>query len=354
MTFAERLNHLLEASKEPFSGVIFITQGGKALASVTAGYASRPWQIENRLETRFRIASISKMFTAVSVLQLIDAGALTLETRVAAFLNLEDTAIPEEVTVYHLLTMTAGIADWFDESGDVEGWAALRRAHPLYLLRRNEDYLPLFVNAPPVAPVGAGHRYSNSSYILLGLMVEQASGLPYFDYVRRHVFAQARMTRSDFVALDSVQGEVAEGYVPVTDAQGARTGWQKNLYLVTPEAAADGGATSTAEDLCRFLKMLREGRLLSHELTQEVLTPKVLEDDEPYRGYIWKYGYGLLFLLDDEDQVVRWGHTGEEEGVSCRLHHYPQKDVDVAILSNQSGGAGSLTWALHDLVTSIL
>ena len=214
MTFAERLNHLLEASKEPFSGVILVTQGGKALASVTAGYAHRAWRIENRLETRFRTASVSKMFTAVSVLQLIDAGKLTLETRVAPFLNLENTAIPGEVTVYHLLTMTAGIADWFDESGDVEEWAALRRAHPLYLLRRNEDYLPLFVNAPPVAPVGAGHRYSNSSYILLGLMIERASGLSYFDYVRRNLFAQARMTRSDFVALDSVQGEVAEGYVP--------------------------------------------------------------------------------------------------------------------------------------------
>ena len=100
--------------------------------------------------------------------------------------------------------------------------------------------------------------------------------------------------------------------------------------------------------------MLREGRLLSHELTREVLTPKVLEDDEPYRGYTWKYGYGLLFLLDDEDQIVRWGHTGEEEGVSCRLYHYPQTDVDVTILSNQSRGAGDLVWALHDLVMAVL
>ena len=356
MAFVDQLESLLnDKSPDEFSGVVLVRQGSHDVFGAAYGYASRPWRVENRLETRFRVASVSKMFTAVATLQLIDAGELTLETRVASFLRLEDTAIPEEVTVYHLLTMTAGIADWFDESGDVAAnWEALRRAHPLYLLRRNADYLPLFVNAPPVAPVGAGHRYSNSSYVLLGLVIEQASGLPYADYVRRNLFAQARMTRSDFVALDGVQGEVAEGYVPINDAQGARTGWQKNIYSATPDAAADGGATSTAGDLCRFLTMLREGRLLSRELTREVLTPKVLEDDAPYRGYTWKYGYGNLFLLDGEDQIARWGHTGEEEGVSCRLYHYPQKEVDVAILSNQSGGASGVTWELHDLMMATL
>ena len=355
MAFVDQVENLLnDKSPDEFSGVVLVRQGSRDVFGAAYGYASRPWRIENRLETHFRIASVSKMFTAVSILQLIDAGELTLETRVAPFLNLENTAIPGEVTVYHLLTMTAGIADWFDESGDVEEWAALRRAHPLYLLRRNEDYLPLFVNAPPVAQVGAGHRYSNSSYILLGLIIEQASGLPYFDYVRQHIFTQARMTRSDFVPLDGTEREVAEGYVPDVDTQGTRTGWRKNIYSVTPEAAADGGATSTARDLCRFSKALREERLLTPELTQAILTPKVLEDDEPYRGYIWKYGFGNYFLVDDADQVVRWGHTGEEEGASCRLYHYSQKDIDVVILSNQSGCAGVLAWELHDLIMTVL
>ena len=356
MTLINELKSLSgEEAHAEFSGTVLVKQGSHDVVSAARGYANRSWLIANQLDTRFRIASISKMFTAVSVLQLIDAGELTLETRVAAFLGLEDTAIPEEVTVYHLLTMTAGIADWFDELGDAEkNWAALVREYPLYLLRRNKDYLPLFVNTLPVAPVGAGHRYSNSSYVLLGLMIEQASGLSYFDYVRRHVFAQARMTRSDFVPLDSVESEVAEGYIPVFDEQGARTAWKKNIYLVTPDAAADGGATSTAHDLCRFSKALREARLLSPELTREVLTPKVLEDDKPYRGYTWKYGYGNLFLLDDAGQIVRWGHTGEEEGVSCRFYHYPQKDIDVVILGNQSGCAGDLAWELHDFITVAL
>ena len=161
MPFVDQVETLMsEERRTEFSGIVLVRQGSDDMFGAAYGYASRLWQVINRPETRFRIASISKMFTAVSVLQLIDAGELTLKTRVASFLGIEDTAIPEEVTVYHLLTMTSGIADWFDESGDVEeNWAKLRRAHPLYLLRRNEDYLPLFVNTPPVAPVGTGHRY---------------------------------------------------------------------------------------------------------------------------------------------------------------------------------------------------
>ncbi len=338
-----------------FSGSFLVIRKEEKLVEAAYGYAHKTWRVKNQVNTRFRVASVSKLFTAVAVLQLIEAGKLDFNTRAAAFLDLEDMAIPADVTAYHLLTMTSGIADWFDESGDPEeNWAALVREHPLYLFRRNEDYLPLFVNKPPVGLTGAKHRYNNASYILLGLMIEKVSGLSYFDYVRQHVFAQARMTRSDFVALDGVEREVAEGYIPLFDEQGKRTGWKKNVYSATPEAAADGGATSTAHDLCRFSKALREGRLLSSEMTQVMLRPKVLEDDAPYRGYTWKYGYGNLFLLDDADRIVRWGHTGEEGGISCRLYHYPQKDVDIAILGNRGGCAGDLAWELHDLVTAVL
>ncbi len=353
MTFTERLERLLSDKNraEAFSGAVLMKRGEREVYGAAYGHANRSWGVKNQLDTRFRVASVSKMFTAVALLQLVEAGKLELHTRVVGYLGLENTAVPEEVTVYHLLTMTSGIADWFDESGDWEAdWAALRREHPLYEFRRHEDYLPLFVNKPPVAKVGAGHRYNNAGYILLGLTIEKASGMSYFDFVRRHIFERARMTRSGFVALEGVDAEVAEGYVPITDDNDAVTGWKKNIYVATPEGAADGGATSTADDLSRFAGALRGGQLLSPEMTREMLTPKVLEDDEPYRGYTWKYGYGLFFLLDERDQIVRWGHTGEEDGVSCRFYHYPQKDADVVILGNQSGCAGALAWEVHDLI----
>jgi CubicO group peptidase (beta-lactamase class C family) len=353
MTLNAELKRLLtgKSAKEEFSGVVLIRQDDGPLFEGAYGYANRSWKVRNRADTRFRIASISKMFTAVAVLQLVDAGLLSLDASVVKCLGLRDTRIPIETTVFHVLTMTSGIADWFDESGDWEAnWAALCREHPIYLFRRNQDYLPLFVNEEPLAPVGEKYHYNGAGYILLGLIIEKLSNRSYFDYVRHNVFARAGMPHSDFLALDGVDAGLAEGYIPITGKEEAITGWKKNIYSTTPEAAADGGATSTAADLVRFSQALRNGELLSAKLTQEMMAPKVSQSDERNRGYTWKYGYANAFLLDD-DQIVRWGHTGEEDGVSCRLYHYPKENLDVVILGNQSWCAGSLGWDIHNIVT---
>ncbi|MEO0407722.1 MAG: serine hydrolase domain-containing protein [Cyanobacteria bacterium P01_A01_bin.135] len=335
---------------DEFSGVVLLRQGDQDLLKAAYGYANRTWGLRNQPDTRFRIASISKVFTATAILQLIERGQLDWNTAVVQPLGLKDTQIPEAVTVYHLLTMTAGIADWFEESGDwAEDWAALCREHPLYLLRRNADYLPLFATKPPGSAVGERYQYNNASYILLGQLIEQVTGLSYFDYVRRHIFTPAQMTQSDFVALDAIHPPVAEGYIPVLNEQAAAA-WQKNIYAVTPEAAADGGAVSTVDDLSRFVRSLLAGQLLSPKMTQAMLTPQVLEatDDD----YLWHYGFGNQFLLNRAGQVLRWGHTGEEEGVSCRLYYYPQADLQVVILGNQSECAGPLGWEIHDLLAA--
>jgi CubicO group peptidase (beta-lactamase class C family) len=356
MALNEELNQLLTAKidKEEFSGAVLVKQDDGTLFEGAYGYANRSWKVKNQVDTRFRIASISKMFTAAAILQLVDAGQLSLDASVLECLGLRNTRIPMEATVYHMLTMTSGIADWFDETGDWEAnWAALCREHPIYLFRRNQDYLPLFVSEEPLAPVGEKHQYNGAGYILLGLIVEKLSGVSYFDYVRHNVFAKADMSRSDFLALDGIDDAVAEGYIPITDEDKAVIGWRKNIYSTTPEAAADGGATSTAADLVRFSQALRNEGLLSPELTQEMLTPKVLQTDERTRGYTWKYGYANAFLLDDDGQIVRWGHTGEEDGVSCRLYHYPEENLDVVILGNQSWCAGSLGWEIHDIVLEL-
>jgi CubicO group peptidase (beta-lactamase class C family) len=243
MSFAERLSQLFaeKSRQELFSGAVLISRNGKPLFRQAYGYANRSWKAENRDDTRFRIASISKMFTAVAMLQLVDKGKITLDTSVVECLGLRNTKIPKEATVYHMLTMTSGIADWFDESGDwEENWAALCRKHPIYLFRRNEDYLPLFVNENPIASVGEKHQYNGAGYILLGLVIEKVSGLSYFDWVGQQVFTQAQMMDSGFLSLDGVYDNVAEGYIPITDSDEKEKviGWKRNIYSVTPEAAA--------------------------------------------------------------------------------------------------------------------
>ncbi|MEZ4658114.1 MAG: site-2 protease family protein [Caldilineaceae bacterium] len=179
MNLAEQVAELCskKSKAEQFSGAIIIRHDKEDLLRAAYGYANRAWQIPNRIDTRFRIASISKMFTAVAVLQLIEADNWTLDTRAVEHLGLDNTAISPEITVYHLLTMTSGMADWFDESTDdwEAAWAALCREHPIYLLRDNADYLPLFAHKPPTAAVGAKHQYNGAGYMLLGLLIGSAA-----------------------------------------------------------------------------------------------------------------------------------------------------------------------------------
>lgn len=212
MSFVERLGQLFAESsrQEEFSGTVLISRNGQPIVRQAYGYANRSWAVENRVDTRFRIASISKMFTAVALLQLVEQGDITLDTSVVECLDLQNTKIPPEATVYHMLTMTSGIADWFDESGDwEENWAALCRKHPIYLFRRNEDYLPLFVNENPIAAVGQTHQYNGAGYILLGLIIEKVSGLSYGEWINQKIFTPAQMMDSDFLSIDGVYENVA-------------------------------------------------------------------------------------------------------------------------------------------------
>ncbi len=326
------------------SGVVLVeTSTGTSLATAS-GLAHRAWRIPNTLDTRFRIGSISKMFTAVATLQLIEQGRLGLDDPIAGLLDIGTTTLSERVTVEHVLSMTSGIADWFDESGDwAANWAELLRTHPIYLLRENADYLPLFANKPAVNAPGERYTYNGAGYILLGLLIARVSGTTYDEYVRRHVFAPAGMDSAGFIAIDDADAQVAEGYLGPPGS-----GAMKNIYSVTPRGAADGGATSTARDLVAFLRAVRTNVLLSPDMTAQMLRPRVPQVTELVRGYGLWYGYGVMSTVDSSDQVVRWGHTGEEDGVSARLYHYPQLDADVVILSNQSWSAGDLAWQIHD------
>lgn len=349
---SEISEHLTELSeKGDFSGAVLLRQGEQTLLESAYGFANRSWQVPNTPTTRFRIASISKMFTAVAVLQLIEAGALSLETRIVDYLGLSRSSIPRVVSIYHLLTMTSGIADWFEESENWETeWNDLIRTHPIYLFRRNEDYLPLFIHKEPHQPPGEGYRYNGAGYILLALAIQKADQEDYFESVRRRVFNLVGMEDSDFLALDGVDKWVAEGYLPLKTEDQSKNSWRKNIYSTTPEAAGDGGATSTLADLAKFSQALRSGKLLSKSMTAQMLAPKVLQLEEKIRGYTWMYGYANNFILDENGGMVRWGHTGEEDGVSCRLYYYPEKNLNLIILGNQSWCAGKLGWHIHDIL----
>ncbi|MDH4160094.1 MAG: beta-lactamase family protein [Actinomycetota bacterium] len=277
---------------DEFSGVVRIDQRGRTLLAAAYGPASRTWGVPCRLETRFDTASITKLFTAVATLQQVAAGAFDLQTPVREYLGLADTAVSADVTTYHLLTHTSGIADDADEEA-------------------GEDYAALFV-------------------------VEKAAGRPYRDYVRREVFAPAGMTRSGFFHMDRVEPDVAEGADPITDADGTVT-WRRSIYSYPPVGSPDGGAHVTAGDLIGFHRALLAGDLLPSDLTAAMLTPH--EDYRRKPEGIHRTGFGFEFLVASDGSVTSYWKEGRNAGASGILRHYPSSDVTAVVLSNQQDGA---------------
>jgi CubicO group peptidase (beta-lactamase class C family) len=245
------------------------------------------------------------------------------------------------------LTHTSGIGDDADEEAG-ESYEALWRSKPSYMVTETVDMLPQFVHKPPNFAPGQGCRYCNCGYVLLGLLVEKASGLSYRDYVRQNIFARAGMADSDFLRLDRVYHKVAEGCDPLRDAAGRITGWKKNIYSFPPIGSPDGGAYVTASDLDRFLRAVQAQQLLSPELAAAFFTPHV-----PYRTRgdgTQHYGYGLWFYLDHSNQVVFCEKEGVNPGVSGMIRHYIKTDVNVVLLSNTEDGAWAPMRKIHEVL----
>jgi CubicO group peptidase (beta-lactamase class C family) len=335
------------AQQDAFSGVVLITQGSSPLFAGGYGYASRSWKIPNTLTTRFDTASVTKLFTAVATLQLIDRGALAFDTPVLDFLGLQDTAIPRSVNVFHLLTHTSGIADDAEEeSGEV--YADVWKTRPNYAVTQTADFLPQFAHKPPNFPPGQGCRYCNCGYVLLGLLIEKASGLSYRDYVRQQIFAPAQMLHSDFFRMDLTNEDVAEGCDPLRDEHGTILAWKKNIYSFPPIGSPDSGAHVTASDLDRFLRKVKAGILLSVPSTAAFFTPQVLHKARED----WKqmYGYGIWFAVDGAGKVLFAEKEGINAGVSAVIRHYPDQDINVVLLANMQAGVWEPLRTIHRLL----
>jgi CubicO group peptidase (beta-lactamase class C family) len=332
-----------------YSGVVLITKGDAEIFTGEYGYASRAWKVRNSLETRFDTASITKLFTAVATLQLIDQKHLAFDTGVVDFLNLQDTAISRDVTIFHLLTHSSGIGDDADEEAG-ESYEVLWKTKPNYSVTKTADFLPQFIHKPPNFSPGQGCRYCNCGYVLLGLLTEKISGMKYRDYVRQNIFAKAGMLHSYFFRMDRDNENVAEGSDPLRDEAGSLIGWKKNIYSYPPIGSPDGGAHVTARDLDRFLRAAKAGELLSPMLTDSFFTPQV--QHRALEGGTEKYGYGLEFLVNQVGQVVYCGKGGINAGVSGLIRYYPKEDLNVILLSNMENGAWAPVRKIHEMIVA--
>lgn len=320
------------AVERDLSGSFLVTAGGQTVLEHCCGHADRSWGVPVTPRTRFGLASLTKMFTAVAVVDLVARGDLGFDDAVLDVLPADrrPATLRPDVTVHHLLCHTSGIADYAEEDEDVPGhvedYGALWAERPSYSMQRPLDFLPLFGDLPPHRGPGERFQYSNAGYVLLGLLVEELAGAPYTEIVQHRVLDRAGMTESGFFRLDEAAPDVAVGYLPRRSGDDP---WRTNVFSVPVVGGPDGGAFATARDLDRFLQAY-DGPLLG-DLHDTVLTPHA------DAGGGFGYGYGVLLHPDG-----RFGHGGGDPGVEVLAHRWPVEDVDVVVLCNVEDLAGEV------------
>ena len=320
-----------KAINSDFSGVCLVTRGEEEIVHVAYGLAHHGFGIPNTTGTRFDIASVTKVFTAAAVMQLVDRGEFALDTRVMPFLGMSGTKISDDVTVLHCLTHTSGIADDADEEAGEE-YEALFRDTPNYSIRETCDFLPQFAYKEPNFAPGKGVRYNNCAFVLLGLVIENVSGMTYRDYVGRHIFAPADMTGADFCAMDGTCQNFAEHYKRVTHEDGS-VEWRKNIYSYPPIGSPDGGATVTAMDLDRFVRAVRTDTLMSSRAGAELLRPHVKRQDIN-DGSEWNR-LAFEYALDRDGTIISISKEGMNAGVASYVVYNPTTDTTCVLLANQ-------------------
>jgi CubicO group peptidase (beta-lactamase class C family) len=206
--------------------------------------ADREAHRPNNIETAFNVGSINKFFTEIAIQQLADQGKISLDSTLGTYWPDYPNAPVRKVTIRQLLEHRSGIG------GNIfEPPPSGKRSD----LRKLSDFLPLFVNEPMQFDPGTRQQYSNAGYLVLGLLVERLSGESYYDYVRKHIYAPAGMTRTAHYAVDSLPENTAIGY----------TTSGRNSDLLPGRGSSAGGGYSTAHDLLRLLNALREHKVPS-------------------------------------------------------------------------------------------
>jgi len=324
-----------------FSGVVYVQQAGKTVFGAGYGYANRADELPNTLNTRFGIASGTKLLTAIAICQLVEQGKLTFETRLQKVLNVPFPHFDPTVTVHHLLTHTSGVPDYFDEEVQ-EDFGALWLERPTYTMRSPHDFLPMFQNHAMKFAPGERFQYNNGGFVLLGLIIEAISGQRYTDYVTEHVLRAAGMTDSGFFALNQLPSRTALGYLPMENGQ-----WRTNIFEIPIIGGADGGVFVTAPDVGRFWDALSNHRLLSTSMTEQFLSPHATYPSE--NGHTGGYGYGIWLVLDGET-VSRYYGEGADPGASFVSMVFPKQKIEMTVISNVQDGAWDVWKALKALI----
>lgn len=307
-----RMDRIVRNSAEAneFSGSVLVARDGEVLLDRGYGFANREWNIPNAGDTKFRLGSITKQFTAVAILILHERGLVDLDAPVKVWVP-DAPASWDQVTVRRLLAHTAGVPN-FTSFDDFQA----RKALPETV----DGLIHRFRDRPLDFQPGEGRKYSNSGYILLTAVIEKASGQSYSDFVAENLLVPLGMADSGYDANADILPRRASGYTP--SAQGIVNAdyWDMSI----PQGA--GGLYSTTRDLLKWEQGLYSGRLLT-PASLELLTTPVRD----------QYALGVFAAQAEGNTTI--AHSGGLDGFNTYMAYDPLRRTTVIVLGNLNGSA---------------
>lgn len=320
------------ACETAFSGVVRVDRADRIEVAKAYGLAHRGYEISNAVDTQFAIASGTKGLTALTVVSLIEDGALELSTAARSVLGHDLPLIGDDVTVEHLLSHRSGIGDYLDEEAGLELTDYLMPV-PVHELATTEQYVAVLDGHPGKFAPDERFAYCNSGYVVLALIAERVSGTPFHDLVRRRVCKPAGMASTEFLRSDELPGRAALGYLAIDGV------WRTNIFHLPVRGNGDGGIYSTVADFSSFWRAFFAGRIVSTDWVSEMVRARSDVPSESMR-------YGLGFWLHASTDTVIL--EGSDAGVSFRTVHDPGANLTCTVISNTSDGAWPLTQYLGD------
>jgi CubicO group peptidase (beta-lactamase class C family) len=291
-----------------FMGTVLVARGDTIVLSKAYGAANLEWNIPNTPATKFRLGSLTKQFTAASILLLEERGKLKVDEPIKTYLP-DAPAAWDKITIFNLLTHSSGIPNFtsFPDYAAMEPFAT-----PV------DKIVARFRDKPLDFAPGAKMSYSNSGYVLLGYLIERITGGSYATFVQDNIFTPLGMKDSGYDSNSAVILRRASGYAPSPTGP-MNAGF---IHMSIPHAA--GALYSTTEDLLKWQQALYGGRVVSAASLQKMTTP--------FKG---DYAFGLTVRTVNGRKMI--AHGGGIEGFNTSLSYFPDEKLAIVVLSNING-----------------
>ena len=319
-----KIQQVLELANKyrQFNGSALVAENGKVIYKGGFGLANMEWNIPNTPDTKFRLGSITKQFTAMLTLQLVEQGKIKLDGKISDYLPDYRKDIGDKVTIHHLLTHTSGIPSYTSQPG----FFANVSRNPYKVV----DFVKQYASGNLEFEPGTKYSYNNSGYFLLGAIIERITGKTYAEALKEMIFDKVGMKNTGYDLHDPLIIKRASGYTNTP------TGYRNAAYLDMSIPYAAGSLYSTVEDLYLWDQAL---------YTDKLLTPQSKE--MMYKPFLEDYAYGWVvrkasFKVNDQPIPII-AHGGGINGFSTNIVRFPNEKHLIVLLDNTGGAVGRLT-----------